>query len=55
LRDWPISVAYLRRLAAALARGDRSVARLPWLAAPIRNLAFMVVILTHGLARALKW
>jgi ADP-ribosyl-[dinitrogen reductase] hydrolase len=55
LHDWPISVAYLRRLARALARRDRSSApRHPWLLAPLRNFAFVVVILAHGFARALR-
>lgn len=54
LRDWPISVAYLRRLARALARGDRSLPRPRWLLALARNFAFVAVILAHGFARLLR-
>jgi ADP-ribosyl-[dinitrogen reductase] hydrolase len=53
LHDWPIDLAYLRRLARALARSDRTLPRHRWLLAPLRNLAFVLVILTHGFARAL--
>ncbi|HVI02251.1 MAG TPA: ADP-ribosylglycohydrolase family protein [Enhygromyxa sp.] len=52
LHDWPINLAYLRRLARAFARRDRAP-RQPWFAAPLRNLAFLGIVLAHGCARAL--
>jgi ADP-ribosyl-[dinitrogen reductase] hydrolase len=54
LCDWPISVAYLRRLAQALARGDRHAARPPGFAVLIRNLAFFTVALAHVCTRAVR-
>lgn len=53
LHDWPTSRAYLRRLATALTRDDRRAARHRWLFAALRNLALLVVVLAHGLARLL--
>ncbi|MBF5043251.1 ADP-ribosylglycohydrolase [Aggregicoccus sp. 17bor-14] len=60
-RDWPRGVAWMRRLAARLARAFPSdgapVATRPeplcWPALPLRNLAFTLVVLAHGLRRLL--
>lgn len=54
LCDWPIGLATLRALAAALARGDRRISRPLWIAALLRNFAFMAVILAHGFGRVLQ-
>lgn len=51
LRDWPISITYIRGVAAAL---TNSRAPLPprrnW-AIPVRNLLFLLIVLTHGFRR----
>jgi ADP-ribosyl-[dinitrogen reductase] hydrolase len=52
--DWPINVAYLRRLAHALARGDRHAPHQPWFTALLRNLAFFTVVVAHGFTRVLR-
>lgn len=52
IRDWPLSIAAVRRLADALAKGGRLPRPRP-LARVARNLAFLGVVLGHGLARML--
>ena len=54
IRDWPTSVAYLRRLARALARDDRRAAAYPWIVSPLRNLGLMAIVLAHGFARLVR-
>lgn len=51
LHDWPIDVAHLRALARALASREHPPPRHRWLLAPVRNLAFLFVVLAHGFAR----
>lgn len=65
VREWPRSVAWLRRLAARLAErfptpGQALVSRpdlrpvpLFWPGLPVRNALFLVVVLLHGLRRLL--
>lgn len=51
--DWPHSVTYLRRIGIALGQSDASV-QVPglfWPAIPVRNLAFLAIVLTHGFRR----
>lgn len=53
--DWPRSVAYARRLAAALSRrlaGETvSPPRLALWMVPLRNLVFLLIVITHGFLR----
>ncbi len=51
LRDWPVSVEHLRRLAAALGSPDEGAPRISWLASFSRNLAMLAIVLGHGFAR----
>jgi ADP-ribosylglycohydrolase len=58
LLDWPRSVQQLRLLARRLDRqraSDHPLGPLPycWAAIPLRNLAFLVVVLLHGFRRLL--
>lgn len=61
LVDWPRSVAWMRRLAARLAEhfpaaGPSAPGEpqpLFWPAIPVRNLAFLAIVLVHGARRAL--
>lgn len=56
IRDWPLGVGRIRRLADALVDGGREP-RLLWLAlwlgSVARNLVMVIVVLGHALARAL--
>jgi ADP-ribosylglycohydrolase len=54
IRDYPISVTYLRRLAGSLE------ARVPapkfvWPALPLRNLGFLIIVLAHGFRRLIPF
>lgn len=54
LRDFPISTPYLRRLAESLEAGEP----LPWFGWPIlplRNLGFLIIVLTHGFRRLIPF
>lgn len=51
--DWPRSVAYLRRLAAAISRGAGSSPSIFWPFVLPRNLLFLFVVLLHGFRRLL--
>lgn len=57
LRDYPVSVAYLRELATALDASRSGGGHFPlafsWPLVPIRNLLFLGVILVHGFRRLL--
>ena len=58
IKDWPISLGYLTKLAAALARGrslGQPVAppRAVWLFRFARNLVFLAIVLIHGFRRML--
>jgi ADP-ribosylglycohydrolase len=58
LVDWPRSVGWLRTVSARLARQTTQPlplgpAPLFWPGIPVRNLAFLVIVLTHGFARLL--
>jgi ADP-ribosylglycohydrolase len=58
LVDWPLSLGFLERLAAQLHRqlgSGRIVGSIGilWPAVPIRNLAFLVIVLLHGFRRLL--
>lgn len=58
LVEWPRSVGWIRQLARraqAAAGGDRAVrpCTLFWPALPLRNVAFIAIVLTHGLRRLL--
>jgi len=59
LRDYPISMGYLKRLAGALAANSTKIpCEAPvffWPLLPFRNLAFFVVVLGHGLRRLLPF
>jgi hypothetical protein len=52
LADWPRTIAWIRRLAAALVDGGRPP-RAPFPFVLARNLAFLAVALGHGLRRLL--
>ncbi len=52
IRDWPLTLTAVQRLAHALAHGEPP--KLPWaLAFVARNLLLLAVVLGHGLARLL--
>ncbi len=51
--DWPRSVAYLRRLAAAMSQDAESSPPVFWPFILPRNLLFLAVVLLHGLRRLL--
>jgi ADP-ribosylglycohydrolase len=54
LRDFPISTAYLRRLAETLEAREP----LPWFVWPIlplRNLGFLIIVLAHGFRRLIPF
>jgi ADP-ribosyl-[dinitrogen reductase] hydrolase len=51
--DWPRSVSYIRKLAAALAERSQSPPGLFWPAILLRNLVFLIIVLFHGLRRLL--
>lgn len=53
LRDWPRSVAWLRRLADAAADGSAGPVGLFWPGIPFRNLLFAAIVLSHGVRRLL--
>lgn len=59
IRDFPMSRQYLTRLGNALNPGEQAVQRtLPpyaWWALPIRNLAFLGIVLAHGFRRLLPF
>ena len=59
IRDYPISVRYLRALAHSLVEIDNgSPTEAPgfaWIALPLRNAMFLVVVLTHGFRRLLPF
>jgi len=54
--EWPASVAYMRKLAESLAE-QKNTGRPArplnyfWPAIPVRNLAFLVIVLAHGIRR----
>lgn len=50
--DWPWNAAYMNELAAALGAGGPVPRRLFFLV-PVRNLAFMLIVLLHGFRRLL--
>lgn len=51
LRDWPLTIDHLRRLAVALTSANHPAPRLAWVASLARNLVMLVIVLTHGVAR----
>lgn len=51
--EWPRSVNYIRRVADALASGNRHAPRYFWPAVLLRNLCFLVIVLLHGFRRML--
>ena len=51
--DWPRSVGYIRRVAAALASQNCRAPRYFWPAVPLRNLFFLVIVILHGFRRML--
>jgi len=53
IADWPLSQATLRAAGGALAAGPDSPVRWWWPIQPVRNIVFLVIILTHGLRRLL--
>lgn len=53
LCDWPRSVSYMRRMAAALTTPGGRPPFLFWPAIPLRNLLFLLVVLVHGFRRLL--
>jgi len=58
LRDWPRGLPLLNRLADSLARVSESAEpaqplRYCWLAVPLRNFVFLIVVLAHGFRRLL--
>jgi ADP-ribosylglycohydrolase len=53
LNDAPRSVAWIRRLGEHLATG-RAPLPLAWPLVPLRNLAFLIIVLAHGFARLLR-
>lgn len=54
LCDWPRSVSYMRRLAAALATEGRKPPHLFWPAIPLRNMLFLFIVILHGFRRLLS-
>ena len=52
LADWPRSLSYIEAMAGALATGAAEPPRLFWPAVPLRNAAFLIVVLGHALRRA---
>jgi ADP-ribosylglycohydrolase len=58
LAEWPRSLALMQRLSAKLSRQLASATALGpvsycWPAVPLRNLAFLVIVLAHGFRRLL--
>lgn len=53
IADWPRSIGYVRKVAAALVERGRAVGipSLRWGAVPLRNLFFLLVVLGHGFRR----
>lgn len=51
--DWPRSVNHIRRVAEALASGNRHAPQYFWPAVPLRNLFFLVIVILHGFRRML--
>lgn len=59
IRDYPISICYLRALAHSLEEIDSGspgeAPGFPWIALPLRNAVFLIVVLTHGFRRLLPF
>ncbi|KIG16369.1 putative ADP-ribosylglycohydrolase [Enhygromyxa salina] len=53
IRDWPIGVAHLRALAAALTNRELAAPRISWAGLLGRNLLVLGIVVTHVLARLL--
>jgi len=50
ISDWPLSLATLQRLCAALAAGSKPV-KWAWPLLPFRNLIVLMIVLSHGFSR----